>query len=57
MSEVESRVLELTKSQRYIDNGKMTDETKERVATGFKGKLTKTEYWQANTKNKREDVD
>ena len=57
MSEVESRVLELTKSQRHIDNGKMTDETKERVTTGLKGKLTKTEYWQANTKNKREDVD
>ena len=57
MSEVESQVLELTKSQRYIDNGNMTDETKERVTAGFKGKLTKTEYWQANTKNKGEDVD
>ena len=57
MSEVESRVLKLTKSQRYIDNGKKTDKTKERVTTGFKGKLTKTEYWQANTKNKGEDVD
>ena len=57
MSEDQSRVLKSTKSGIAIANGKMTDEIREGSQRYSRRKLTKTEYWQDNTKNKREDVD